>query len=222
VDASGREHHIETVDGFDAAPTIGLVKPLDGDASLHRRTACGGWVGKTRVTMRIIASALAGRGMPGKRIERTIIVRTDKARPMPGPIWMRRVGCLGDKLKYLTHKAEEGIDMLRKTLLMMMFLLLAGWVQAHPPSDIQLTTQDHIVTIKVLHHTTDPLKHFIFEVQVSQNDKLVVKQTFNQQSDADAQDALYTIPSLKAGDTLTVKATCNIFGSKTKKFIVKK
>jgi ribosomal protein L19 len=54
------------------------------------------------------------------------------------------------------------------------------------------------------------------------NDKVIIKQTFLQQSDSEAQDALYTIPSLKVGDTLTIKASCNMYGSKTKKFTVKK
>ena len=109
-----------------------------------------------------------------------------------------------------------------KSILMALLLLMAGWAQAHPPSEIQLTSQGRVVTIKVLHHTQDVLKHFIVEVSVLQNDKLILKQTFSQQSDADEQDAIYTIPSLKAGDILTVKATCNIFGNKIKKFTIKK
>lgn len=110
--------------------------------------------------------------------------------------------------------------MFRKTILMSLFLLGVGLAQAHPPSDIRLTTHENLVTIKVMHDTLDVMKHFIIEVRVSLNGKQVIKQTFDRQSSVDSQDALYTIPNLKKGDQLTVQAFCSIYGNKTKKFTI--
>ena len=112
--------------------------------------------------------------------------------------------------------------MMKRTLVAVLVWAAAVTAWANPPSDIKLTVQGTTVNISIMHPTKDVLKHYIVEVRVTLNGKEVIRQTYVQQAAPDSQSAVYVIPSLKAGDSLTVYARCNIYGDRTKKFMVGK
>jgi len=88
---------------------------------------------------------------------------------------------------------------------------------AHPPSAIDATydAKRGELNVTVEHPVTKPTEHFINEVVVTKNGSEAAKKTFDSQTSHRNQ----TMPPIKfdakPGDTVSVKATCNLFGAKT-------
>jgi hypothetical protein len=91
---------------------------------------------------------------------------------------------------------------------------------AHPPSDIKVNITEGEVRAEIMHSVADPAKHYIYEVTFSLNDVKLVEQKFDRQFDASKQIAVYSIPLLKKGDKLVVKADCNKGGDLSKEVTV--
>ncbi len=86
---------------------------------------------------------------------------------------------------------------------------------AHPPRDVQLTYdgEAQVLKIRVNHVTPNTLKHYIRRVVIKLNDKEVNALNFPAQSSRQAHEIEVPL-ELKAGDTVTVSAVCNVAGSK--------
>lgn len=92
---------------------------------------------------------------------------------------------------------------------------------AHPPSKIEAEVKGETLTVTVMHNVKNPLNHYIKEIVVKLNDKEVVDKKETRQVDNEKQIGVFEIPGLKSGDNLSIKATCNRYGSKTLKMTVK-
>lgn len=112
---------------------------------------------------------------------------------------------------------------MRTKIIVSLFILsLFLMLSAHGPDDIKFvqSLNEGIFSVRIEHSTNNPEKHFINKVEVTVNGKLLITQEFLRQRDKDAQEAIYVLPSIKAGDVIKIKATCNLGGSKEKEFTV--
>lgn len=86
---------------------------------------------------------------------------------------------------------------------------------AHPPSKIEASVDGEMVNVTIMHNVKDRANHYIYKVVVTLNDKEIIDKRETRQLDDEKQVEVFEIPGLKAGDKLTVEATCNKYGSKT-------
>ncbi len=112
-------------------------------------------------------------------------------------------------------------------ILMFLFLTLSclfvGNVYGHPPKDIiiQFDNTTKILKCKIIHQTKDPKKHYIDDVKVFLNNKVIIKQEFKQQTTNEEQEVIYAVVDANVNDKISVGADCNMFGSLKKEINVK-
>ena len=95
--------------------------------------------------------------------------------------------------------------------------LSASVAFAHPPSKIETLIEGDKLTVTLIHDVKDPAKHYIEEVVVKLNGNKVIDKKETRQLDNDKQIEVFEITGLKSGDEISIKGTCNKFGSKTEK-----
>ncbi len=102
-------------------------------------------------------------------------------------------------------------------------LLYPASVMAHPPKG--LTAEYDIaaqkLTVRIDHNSFSPTMHYINKVEIKKNAQPAINQTYKSQPEKNPFEYTYEIPA-KAGDILEIKASCNIFGSKTVSITVAK
>jgi len=108
--------------------------------------------------------------------------------------------------------------------LVLLAVLAAGSVWAHPPKDVKIEfdPESKMLMVTAPHDTKDATKHFIGAVEVELNGEKIIEQKFKSQVNADMQMAHYWINDAGAGDTLVVTAACNIAGKKKATFEIAK
>lgn len=105
---------------------------------------------------------------------------------------------------------------MKKTFLFFVCFVLvmssAAW--AHPPELVTVTfdPETRIVSATITHPVNNPEKHYIFKVDVAVNGVEIIDQKISRQSDPMQEKVVFRIPDVKAGDTITVEAYCNISG----------
>ncbi len=89
-----------------------------------------------------------------------------------------------------------------------------SFVLAHPASDIafKFDLSAHTVTLDIVHPVKNPSDHIIGKIEVFVNGKKQIQHDAIVQTSPEAQTVTYTVPGLKAGDTVKVSADCNKFG----------
>ena len=94
----------------------------------------------------------------------------------------------------------------------------------HPPSAVtaRFDTDEHLLTITVMHDVRDAAKHYIDQIEVEHNGKKIIEQRFKQQIDLNTQEALYRIIDARVGDKIKVTARCSISGKKSVEIPVEK
>ena len=99
-----------------------------------------------------------------------------------------------------------------------MLLVSVNYVFAHPPKDMELnySTQDHLLKVKVLHFVKSPAKHYIDKITIALNGEEIISQKFKMQGSDGEQEVVYTIVDAKEGDKISVTAFCNISGKRQK------
>ncbi len=92
-------------------------------------------------------------------------------------------------------------------------VLLAPPVFAHPPESIELTYDraTQILTIRVNHVSQRNRTHYIRKISVYRNDEVVVEDTFPAQEPWGLEHQVKV--ETKSGDVLKVKAVCSKAGS---------
>lgn len=95
---------------------------------------------------------------------------------------------------------------------------------AHPPSDVlmKFDQKSKLLTITTPHTVMNAQRHFIDEIDVKVNGKTVVTQSFSSQKDAKEQAVRYILIDAKPGDTITVRAVCNMGGELSKDLVMSK
>jgi hypothetical protein len=89
-------------------------------------------------------------------------------------------------------------------------------ILANPPkgltAEYDIATQK--LTVRIDHSSFSPSMHYINKVDVKKNAQAVINQTYKSQPDKNPFEYTYEIPA-KEGDVIEIKASCNIYGSKT-------
>jgi len=98
--------------------------------------------------------------------------------------------------------------------LVIIFLMLSAQAFSHPASKVALLVEGKVLHITVNHNVGNPENHYINEILVFLNDKEIIRQMFFIQT-GDMQKVSYMIPSLKAGDKVTVKTNCSRGGKRS-------
>lgn len=102
---------------------------------------------------------------------------------------------------------------------LLIVVLSAGPLFAHPPSAIDIKANGAAVEITVEHAVSDPADHYIREIKVSAGRKEMIRQEFVLQT-GNVQKAVYLIPSIKPGNLLKVEAFCSKFGKRDREIVV--
>jgi len=94
------------------------------------------------------------------------------------------------------------------------FVLAVSAAWAHPPELVTVTfdPETRVVRATITHPVNNAGKHYIFKVDVAVNGVEIIEQKISRQSDPMQEKFVFRIPDIKAGDTITVEAYCNISG----------
>ena len=104
-------------------------------------------------------------------------------------------------------------------LLVIFFLMVSVQVFSHPASKVTLSIEGTLLRVIVNHDVGNAEDHYIKEILVFLNEKEIIRQIFYMQT-GNIQDVSYTIPSLKAGDKITVSTNCSRRGNRSGMIIV--
>lgn len=107
-------------------------------------------------------------------------------------------------------------NVLRYFLAVMACLFFALPASAHPPSDLVVgyDTEQGILTVTVTHSVGDPSGHYINEVTVRTQGRVLKTSTYTSQPDRSSFSYTYEVEG-KSGNELTVTAGCSRFGSRS-------
>jgi len=102
------------------------------------------------------------------------------------------------------------------------FTLSPPGVQAHSPKSVDLDYDfaKQTLTVTIDHWAVTPSVHFIEQVVIKKNGKVVEKAEYKSQPASEDFSYTYNIPA-EAGDKFEVTAVCSIHGSKTSTLKVK-
>jgi hypothetical protein len=100
-------------------------------------------------------------------------------------------------------------------------LCIAAPAAATPPTDIVLAYNNATgqLSATITHPVPNPDVHYIKNVLVKLNDQTVINAGYTSQPTQDTFTYTYPLPA-KAGDTISVTATCSLFGSLTRGMVV--
>jgi hypothetical protein len=112
------------------------------------------------------------------------------------------------------------------TVILSIILLIAGFpltAAAHAPQDVVLSYDQakKTVEVRITHGVKDPASHYIKKVEIKQNGKESGVTDYKSQPGPETFSYTYPLDAAP-GDVIEVKASCNIFGSKTGKLTIGK
>jgi hypothetical protein len=145
-------------------------------------------------------------------------------------LWMNRFTKKGEsKHMPLFNKVGISISLRRSSyplllaLVMSVFLAIPSAAYAHPPSNVSLAYdgQKHVLAVTITHSSFFPSKHYIKNVEISLNGKVITSVPYTSQPTGDTFTYTYPVSALP-GNELSVTAACNIFGSLQGKLTVQK
>jgi hypothetical protein len=87
---------------------------------------------------------------------------------------------------------------------------------ANAPKDVQLSydSTSQILSVTITHKSPFPNFHYIKIVEIKNNGNIVSANKYKYQPDQATFTYSYKVPA-KAGETLEVKVSCSLYGSKT-------
>lgn len=99
-------------------------------------------------------------------------------------------------------------------ILFLSFLLMASTGAAHPPSSLDLRYEPagRLLVVAFKHLVQDGQSHFVKEVKIHINGKEFADVELYVQSGKDGGQVSVSLPEVRQGDLVSVKATCNKFG----------
>ena len=103
-------------------------------------------------------------------------------------------------------------------LVLVSVVVLAGGALANPPSNVNLAydqnSGDLIVTIG--HQVDDPATHFIKEVTITQDNRVIADKFYTNQPDRTSFTYRYNLPQLRGSrGEIQATAQCSLFGSRS-------
>ena len=112
---------------------------------------------------------------------------------------------------------------IKKIGILFVFVLLVLSAAAHPPKKITLKfdvkTQE--LDVKIDHSVKNMNEHFIKKIVVKVNGTEVLSKDYSKQKDMKADVYRITLKNVNAGDEVELTASCNKWGKKSKKLVVK-
>ena len=112
---------------------------------------------------------------------------------------------------------------IKKIMVFFAFVLFTINVSAHPPKKITLKfdikTQE--LDARIDHSVKNKNEHFIEKITVKVNGTEVQSNDYTMQKDMKADVYRFVLKNVKAGDEVLLKASCNKWGKKSKKLIIK-
>lgn len=111
----------------------------------------------------------------------------------------------------------------QKIIMLLLGVLLPVALFAHAPKKVNLKydKESGILSVDAVHPVKDVNDHYIITLEVSVNGESLDTLEYTSQTTLESQDKEIKLPDLKSGDEVSVKATCNKFGSKTGKLEIK-
>lgn len=94
---------------------------------------------------------------------------------------------------------------------------------ANAPQDVKLSydSQSQMLTVTITHKSPFPKFHYIKSVEIKKNGIVVSTNKYENQPDQATFTYKYKVAA-KVGETLEVKVSCSLYGSKTTEFTVGK
>ncbi|MFH1416098.1 MAG: hypothetical protein ABIH89_08475 [Elusimicrobiota bacterium] len=115
---------------------------------------------------------------------------------------------------------------IKKIVLVLLVMIFAagGYSYSHPPSKMTFSydTDTKVLIVIMNHEVKNPKEHYIEDVSVYLDDRLIAEQSFGSQIYVEKQVAVYLVVDANLGNTIKVRADCNKGGSYTGEYIVKK
>jgi hypothetical protein len=111
---------------------------------------------------------------------------------------------------------------MKNFIVVLLLVFSAGLIFSNPAKSVDLSydaTKGEL-TVVAMHKVTDPAKHFIKDITVSINGKVVEKKSYTSQTSKTEQNAVIKV-SAKAGDKIFVNTLCSWGGNKGAEIVVK-
>jgi desulfoferrodoxin (superoxide reductase-like protein) len=107
------------------------------------------------------------------------------------------------------------------TILMLALFPASGG--ANSPQEVVLSYNQaqRTLEVRITHASKDPAAHYVKKVEIKRADKTITATEYQSQPGQATFAYVYPV-EIGAEDVLEVKATCNIFGSKTEKLDMRK
>jgi len=107
-----------------------------------------------------------------------------------------------------------------KTIKSLLFILLISAptiLMAHPPKsiDIKYSPDQKKLTAEIPHGVKDVKDHYIKTIVISVDGKEVKTIDLKEQTSKEKENIDIELPDIKSGSEISIKATCNKFGSKS-------
>lgn len=106
-------------------------------------------------------------------------------------------------------------------LMLFAWLPLGAW--AHAPKEVVLSYDQarKMLSVQISHLAKNPASHYVSKVEIKKNGQAVPAAEYQKQPQQDPFVYEYPLDAAP-GDSVEVKATCNMFGSKTTKLDIPK
>jgi len=105
---------------------------------------------------------------------------------------------------------------MKKIIFTVMAIVFTSALFAHPATEIKakfgLPTKNLVLTY--LHTVKDNTQHFVSEVKIELNGKVIITQNLSVQDNKISGDLRFKIPEAKEGDKITIKTKGNKIGNK--------
>jgi desulfoferrodoxin (superoxide reductase-like protein) len=93
-------------------------------------------------------------------------------------------------------------------------------MKSDPAKKVNLKYSDGKLKIEALHKVKNVKTHYIDQITVKSDNKLIKTVQFKEQSSSESQVSEIELPNLKSGTKIEVETRCNEFGKKIGKLVI--
>lgn len=111
---------------------------------------------------------------------------------------------------------------MKKIVILSIFLLMAFSLFAHPAQEVtaKYSHKTKLLKLEFEHQVRYPEEHYISQVQIEVNTKIIITQILSKQEDTWGGKLVFKIPDLKKGDQVKIITECSEYGKKSTEFEV--
>lgn len=111
-----------------------------------------------------------------------------------------------------------------KKVILLTFILsmISMYSFAHPPKKVNLSfnKESGVLSVSAVHQVKDVTDHYLYDIVITVDGKVVKELKPEKQSSPQKEDINVTVPEIKTGSKVEVKAKCNKGGAKTGKLVI--